>query len=852
MKNVSGAGLVPVTIHFRDSRLPDLVLHEGEVGTRGYKARFVSSDGELIAPSEGQVATCYAKNIDTGNSFYLEGIPREDYWEIEVPSKALSSGGTVDLQIALKEGDKALIMTSWSTVRVEQFIGGGNAKDGTGILMDFQKLHEQAEGAKAALEAVTRQAEEADRRAKKAEEALIRIESNEGSRESAEKERAQAEDLRKKAEALRKEAEDLRIAAEKARVDEERIRASQENIRANQELGRVNSEGARESAEGERKRSEASRESEESARNAAEKNRDSQEQIRANEELTRVSAEKERVDAETKRISSEQDRVQSEEGRKSSEEMRQSKENERLTAEVLRDTSEKERTQAEGIRAANETNREEAERLRASKENERQADESARRSQENTREAKETDRQSGEDKRKRNETQRISQENIRVQAENERKSVFAGWDKTMSGIMPNGSETVLGAVKVQGKDGESVPYTVPSMGKTQAMIDGLSSKIDNKANKTHDHDDRYYSKQETDDKLAMRAEKSHGHPMADITGLDQALELAGKVKSVNGMTGDVTVPIYDDSGLRAELSKKQDKLIAGSNITLSGSSISAKDTTYSPATQSVAGLLSAGDKVKIDGLENALDAKSNVGHIHDDRYYTQSRLDTMLSGKSDSGHTHPDYLTISQAGEVYQTKSAMTLYATKEDLEKMGGSSYIYQLAEFDTTAGPECLQALKRKKSIEEIVADPLAWTAVLQSSSAIKKVIESNEAMKVVANNNQAMTSVEKSLFLMNEVARSPGAMLAIANSPTAIKIIESSSRCKKQYKDLFSSSSDNALPISKRSRGYATDINGQKISLSDKSFEHVKKNPWSTVATSIITAYDDDSVKYYDLNA
>ena len=45
---------------------------------------------------------------------------------------------------------------------------------------------------------------------------------------------------------------------------------------------------------------------------------------------------------------------------------------------------------------------------------------------------------------------------------------------------------------------------------------------------------------------------------------------------------------------------KQDKLTAGANVTISGSTISAKDTTYTEATTSKAGLMSAADKGRLD------------------------------------------------------------------------------------------------------------------------------------------------------------------------------------------------------------------------------------------------------------
>ena len=49
--------------------------------------------------------------------------------------------------------------------------------------------------------------------------------------------------------------------------------------------------------------------------------------------------------------------------------------------------------------------------------------------------------------------------------------------------------------------------------------------------------------------------------------------------------------------------KYQDKLTAGSNITITDSTISATDTTYADATTASDGLMSSADKVKLDGIE---------------------------------------------------------------------------------------------------------------------------------------------------------------------------------------------------------------------------------------------------------
>jgi microcystin-dependent protein len=51
----------------------------------------------------------------------------------------------------------------------------------------------------------------------------------------------------------------------------------------------------------------------------------------------------------------------------------------------------------------------------------------------------------------------------------------------------------------------------------------------------------------------------------------------------------------------------QVKLTAGANVTIDGETISAKDTTYSEATASAAGLMSAADKAALDGIANVKD-----------------------------------------------------------------------------------------------------------------------------------------------------------------------------------------------------------------------------------------------------
>lgn len=61
------------------------------------------------------------------------------------------------------------------------------------------------------------------------------------------------------------------------------------------------------------------------------------------------------------------------------------------------------------------------------------------------------------------------------------------------------------------------------------------------------------------------------------------------------------------------LNGKQNTLTAGNNIQINGNTISATDTTYSDATQSSAGLMSASDKTKLDGIESGAQVNSVTG-----------------------------------------------------------------------------------------------------------------------------------------------------------------------------------------------------------------------------------------------
>lgn len=107
------------------------------------------------------------------------------------------------------------------------------------------------------------------------------------------------------------------------------------------------------------------------------------------------------------------------------------------------------------------------------------------------------------------------------------------------------------------------------------------------------------SKEETDNLydeyiyVGSKWEKLGTQTVGDIAGL--TTRMTAVEANINQHTSSI-------STINTNLTKKQDKLTAGTNITISGATISAKDTTYSAATKSAAGLMSAADKTKLDGI----------------------------------------------------------------------------------------------------------------------------------------------------------------------------------------------------------------------------------------------------------
>ena len=120
--------------------------------------------------------------------------------------------------------------------------------------------------------------------------------------------------------------------------------------------------------------------------------------------------------------------------------------------------------------------------------------------------------------------------------------------------------------------------------------------LNGKSNTGHTHDDRYYTETETDTLLNGKSNTGHSHAIADTTGLQSALDS----KALN-------------SGYTAN------KVVVTSG---------AGDLTVSPTIDTTElGYLNG----VTSNIQTQLGNKSDTGHTHDDRYYTETETDTLLS-----------------------------------------------------------------------------------------------------------------------------------------------------------------------------------------------------------------------------
>ena len=186
----------------------------------------------------------------------------------------------------------------------------------------------------------------------------------------------------------------------------------------------------------------------------------------------------------------------------------------------------------------------------------------------------------------------------------------------------------------------------------------------------HTHDDRYYTEAEIDQKLQGLPTAGHKHTKSDITdfpalgtaaaknvgdfaaashthnyaGSSSAGGAANSANKLNTNAGSSTQGVYFKDGVPVAMTYTLGKSVpADAKFTDTDTWRGVQDNLTSTATNQS---LSANQGKVLKGL---LDGKAASSHTHDDRYYTESEMNTKLNGKANASHTHDDrYYTESE------------------------------------------------------------------------------------------------------------------------------------------------------------------------------------------------------------
>ena len=157
-----------------------------------------------------------------------------------------------------------------------------------------------------------------------------------------------------------------------------------------------------------------------------------------------------------------------------------------------------------------------------------------------------------------------------------------------------------------------------------------------------------YMKTEVDTKLSSKANTNHTH---DIASLPDETDMLGHMENdfytALDTKANKTTATTSANGLMSKEDKsKLDDIATEANKTIVDSSLSSSSTNpvqnkvVNSALNGKANSSHSHSISNITNLQSALDSKSDNGHTHDDRYYTETEMNTKLESKSDTNHNH--------------------------------------------------------------------------------------------------------------------------------------------------------------------------------------------------------------------
>lgn len=130
---------------------------------------------------------------------------------------------------------------------------------------------------------------------------------------------------------------------------------------------------------------------------------------------------------------------------------------------------------------------------------------------------------------------------------------------------------------------------------------------------------KVYVKNEIDTKLQNKSDTNHTHTTATVSA--NGLMSKEDKSKLDGIATEANKTVVDSSLSSSSNNPVQNKIVTNA---LNGKANSSHSHSISNVTN----------------LQSSLDGKSPTSHTHDDRYYTESEINTKLNGKANSSHTH--------------------------------------------------------------------------------------------------------------------------------------------------------------------------------------------------------------------
>lgn len=245
---------------------------------------------------------------------------------------------------------------------------------------------------------------------------------------------------------------------------------------------------------------------------------------------------------------------------------------------------------------------------------------------------------------------------------------------TLAHISVNGDDKFIKRGVIEYGELENVPETFPPSPHTHDdryyTASEVDSKLSVKSDITHLHDNRYYTEGETDTLLSQKSDIGHTHsqyltagsmlntanlqgiisvdnlPVAALERLvnvaddtarfaltEASVQLGDTVKVAN--TGLMYI-IKDISKLNSEAG--YEVYTAGSASSVPWSGVTGKPSSYTPSAHTHDDRYYTESEInsKVNTINSSIGTKADKTHTHDDRYYTESEIDSKLAGKQGS------------------------------------------------------------------------------------------------------------------------------------------------------------------------------------------------------------------------